>query len=56
MAGDRIEVLAGLDEGQRVVSSASFLIDAESNLGASMADMEGTGGSEGEAMDHSGHE
>lgn len=55
-AGDRIEVLAGLEEGQRVVSSASFLIDAESNLGASMADMEGMDGSADEAVDHSEHE
>ncbi|MFO7894097.1 MAG: efflux RND transporter periplasmic adaptor subunit [Longimicrobiales bacterium] len=55
-AGDRIEVLAGLEEGQRVVSSASFLIDAESNLGASMADMEGMDGSDDEATDHSENE
>ncbi len=48
VAGDEVEVLEGLREGQRVVSSASFLIDAESNLGASMAGMEG--------MDHSGHD
>ena len=55
VAGDAIEVLAGLDEGQKVVSSASFLIDAESNLGASMAGMEETSGGEA-ASDHAGHE
>ena len=41
VAGDQIEILAGIEEGQRVVTSASFLIDAESNLGASMGSMEG---------------
>ncbi len=34
--GDVIEILAGLAEGETVVASASFLIDAESNLGAAM--------------------
>ncbi|NIP58520.1 MAG: efflux RND transporter periplasmic adaptor subunit, partial [Gemmatimonadetes bacterium] len=31
--GREIEVLEGLDAGDRVVSSAAFLVDAESNLG-----------------------
>jgi Cu(I)/Ag(I) efflux system membrane fusion protein len=35
-AGDEIEVLAGLAEGTVVVSSANFLIDAESNMGSSV--------------------
>ena len=60
VAGREIEILDGLQEGQRVVSSASFLIDAESNLGASMADMEGMEGMDNgdsmEGMDHSGHD
>jgi membrane fusion protein, copper/silver efflux system len=40
-AGDRREILAGLTEGQRIVASANFLLDAESQLGegASMANM-----------------
>ncbi len=49
-----IEVLEGLAEGDVVVSSASFLIDAESNLGAAMGDgdaMDTDGASEG----HAGH-
>lgn len=33
-AGDRQQVLAGLREGQRIVASANFLVDAESRLGA----------------------
>lgn len=33
---DRVEVLAGLAEGERVVSSGNFLIDAESNLQAAL--------------------
>jgi Cu(I)/Ag(I) efflux system membrane fusion protein len=53
VAGDDIEILAGLQEGQKVVTSASFLIDAESNLGASMDAMEGS--EPGEDADHSGH-
>ena len=32
-AGDYTEVLAGLEPGQRVVTSAQFLLDSESNLG-----------------------
>ena len=41
-AGDHIEILAGLTEGQSVVASASFLVDAESNLGAAMKDAPST--------------
>jgi Cu(I)/Ag(I) efflux system membrane fusion protein len=40
-AGREIEILAGLEAGERVVSSAGFLIDAESNLGAAMDHPEG---------------
>lgn len=43
VAGDEIEVLAGLAEGDVVVSSANFLIDAEANMGRSMASMPGMG-------------
>lgn len=50
VAGNEIEILAGLDEGQQIVTSASFLIDAESNLGASLSTMDA-----GAAADHSGH-
>lgn len=39
-AGDRVEVLEGLEAGETVVSSAAFLIDAESSLGAAMQAME----------------
>ncbi len=35
-AGREIEILAGLEAGEVVVSSAGFLIDAEANLGAAM--------------------
>jgi membrane fusion protein, copper/silver efflux system len=40
-AGREIEILAGLEAGERVVSSAAFLIDAESNLGAAMDHLDG---------------
>ena len=43
--GDRIEILDGLVEGEQVVVSANFLIDAESNLQSAL---EGLGG-------HAGH-
>jgi Cu(I)/Ag(I) efflux system membrane fusion protein len=41
VSGDEIEVVAGLIEGDVVVSSANFLIDAESNMGSSMQSMPG---------------
>jgi len=45
--GYYVEVLSGLNSGQRVVTSAQFLIDSESNLGEvmkSMIGMRGQGG------------
>ena len=38
-AGDRVQVLAGLVAGETVVTSATFLIDAESNLGSALGGM-----------------
>lgn len=38
---DYIEILSGVDAGQRVVTSAQFLIDSESNLGELMKGMAG---------------
>ena len=35
-AGGFVEVLDGVREGERVVTSANFLIDAESNLRAAL--------------------
>jgi len=43
-AGDLTEVLAGLEPGQRVVTSAQFLLDSESNLGEVMRSMMGQAG------------
>ena len=40
-AGEYTEVLAGLEPGQRVVTSAQFLLDSESNLGEVMRAMMG---------------
>lgn len=62
--GQRVDrevvVRAGLHEGDRVVSSAAFLVDAESNLGAlGMEGMEMDGmemGGDMEGMDHSDHD
>ena len=40
-AGDYTEVVSGLEPGQRVVTSAQFLLDSESNLGEVMRAMMG---------------
>ncbi len=40
--GERIEVHAGLGAGERVVSGATFLLDSESRLRASLAEPEST--------------
>ena len=42
---DYIEIVSGVQAGQRVVTSAQFLIDSESNLGEAMKAMTGMGGS-----------
>jgi Cu(I)/Ag(I) efflux system membrane fusion protein len=40
-AGDYTEILSGIQSGQRVVTSAQFLLDSESNLGEVMKAMMG---------------
>ncbi|HEY9428970.1 MAG TPA: hypothetical protein VIR34_17555, partial [Gemmatimonadaceae bacterium] len=40
-AGDYTEVLSGLEAGQRVVTSAQYLLDSESNLAEVMKSMMG---------------
>jgi hypothetical protein len=45
-AGDLVQVVAGLAEGERVVTSASFLIDSQSQLGTGQS-IQWTGASEG---------
>jgi len=39
ISDDRIQVIAGLSAGETVVSSATFLVDAESNLGSALGGM-----------------
>jgi Cu(I)/Ag(I) efflux system membrane fusion protein len=41
VTGDAVEVLSGLEAGEKVVTRANFLIDSESRLRASLAAMEG---------------
>lgn len=48
---DFIEVLSGLHEGDRVITSANFLIDSESRLKAAISGMGGA-----PAGEHTGHE
>jgi RND family efflux transporter MFP subunit len=43
--GEYVEVLSGVEPGQRVVTSAQFLLDSESNLGEVMKAMMGQMGS-----------
>jgi Cu(I)/Ag(I) efflux system membrane fusion protein len=59
--GDEVEVLAGLAEGDVVVSSANFLIDAESNMSSAMqsmpsVDSSGAPQSESKSGPHAGHD
>ena len=59
-SGRLVEVLSGLAEGDRVVSSAAFLVDAESNLGTMTGGMDAPGemdmgGMDHSTMDHSNH-
>ena len=39
-SGDRVAIRRGLDEGERVVTSAQFLIDSESNIDSALERME----------------
>ncbi|HKV72040.1 MAG TPA: efflux RND transporter periplasmic adaptor subunit, partial [Gemmatimonadales bacterium] len=39
VSDDRIEILGGLVAGETVVASATFLVDAESNLGSALGGM-----------------
>jgi Cu(I)/Ag(I) efflux system membrane fusion protein len=61
---DRVEIIGGIVAGERVVASGTFLLDAESNLGAAlggMGDMPGmdmsapSTGPEGAGNAHQGH-
>ncbi len=40
-AGDRVQILAGLEEGELIVTSANFLVDAESRLAGGAGGMPG---------------
>lgn len=52
--GDYTEVLSGVRPGERVVTSAQFLLDSESNLGDVMRSMIGEGGGAGKGADMKG--
>ncbi len=39
-SGDRVAIRRGLDEGERIVTSAQFLIDSESNIDSALERME----------------
>jgi Cu(I)/Ag(I) efflux system membrane fusion protein len=54
VAGDYTEILSGLEPGSRVVTSAQFLLDSESNLGEVMQSMIGQGGASAASTSGSG--
>lgn len=51
--GDKFQVLSGLNAGDTVVSSANFLVDSESRLGAGGGNMAGMAGMDMPGMDMS---
>ena len=54
--GTHVEVLSGLSAGERVVTRANFLIDSESRLRASLAELAGGGAVDaGRPGGHGGH-
>ncbi len=46
-AGDRMQILSGLEEGEQIVGSANFLVDAESRLASTGTAMPGMQHDEG---------
>ncbi|HEY5643935.1 MAG TPA: efflux RND transporter periplasmic adaptor subunit [Woeseiaceae bacterium] len=50
-SGDRVAIRSGLDGGERVVTSAQFLIDSESNIESALSRID-----RDMRMDHSGHD
>ncbi len=52
--GDRIEVVRGLAQGQRVVASGQFLIDSEANLSGALARLEASSAPQAEGVAHNG--
>jgi Cu(I)/Ag(I) efflux system membrane fusion protein len=46
-SGDFVEIISGLNEGDKVVTSGQFLIDSEASLRASFSRMGGDDGSDG---------
>lgn len=55
VAGREIEILSGLTEGETVVSSANFLIDAESSMGGAIEAMPGMEMEDAGDDGHEGH-
>jgi Cu(I)/Ag(I) efflux system membrane fusion protein len=55
-SGRFMEILTGLSAGERIVSSAAFLVDAESNLGTMAREPASPADSSMEGMDHSENE
>ncbi|BCB27140.1 cation efflux system protein [Sulfurimicrobium lacus] len=53
--GDYVEVLEGLTESEKVVVSANFLIDSESNLKAAFSGMSGSQAKPAAPPEHNGH-
>jgi Cu(I)/Ag(I) efflux system membrane fusion protein len=53
---DHYEILDGLTEGERVLTSANFYVDSESKLKAALAAMDEAPGGAGEKVPSPGHQ
>lgn len=56
VGNQQVEILSGLNEGQRIVTSAQFLIDSESSKTADLKRIDQREEIDGDAGDHSGGE
>ena len=55
-SGDQVEILNGLHAGQRVVTSAQFMIDSEANIDAAALRLDSGKPGCGKAADHADHD
>jgi len=54
-AGERVEIVAGLEPGEQVVTSAQFLLDSESSVRASLQRLTASPAPVESASSHAGH-
>lgn len=54
-AGERVEIVAGLEPSEQVVTSAQFLLDSESSVRASLQRLTASPAPVESASSHAGH-